>query len=486
MKLPKIQLPKVNIGRIRSKIDHNKRVISAKEFIKRKPFTAFVISLAVLLGLIILGNVVSTLGRKEEQPKAVVKNVEVYKIGDTAKVTYQGQVENSGVISIVAQGAGVVQQINLTEGQPVAAGQTIVSLSSNYQGGNAPALQSQLANAQLQNVLDTYQTQKDLINKQREVADQTNANSQQLAQIQANSIDDIQANLDLNNTILTTLYANLAASQAGGDPVAILRDQTAVAQAQSGVTALNSQLQNAQLQATPTLPPTQLANLQKDVAKKQLDIQERSLELTKQTAQIQANIAAVTAASMYPASPIQGTVERVHVQVGENVQPGTVIATVSGGSENTIVNVLVPGNVAFLISRLEPSTISLGNNSIKAVPYFVSNVPTSGQLYSVLYAIPASDSGTLTEGSFIGVTMPLLAEIKKSDPYVPIDSVYQTQENAYVYVVADNKVRSKEVTLGSVFGQYAQILKGLTDGDEIILNRNVVAGEKVKVTKQAN
>ncbi len=486
MKLPTVRFRKPNLQKIRNNVSHNKRVIATSHYIKRRPFTAFAISLAVLLGIIILGNVVSNLTRKQETPKAVIKKVETYKIGDTARVTYQGQVENSGVITIVAQAPGVVSQINLSEGQTVAPGQTIISLASNYQGGNAPALQSQLANAQLQNVLNTYQTQKELIGKQREVAGQTNANSQQLAQIQANSIDDIQANLDLNNTILTTLYANLAAAQAGGDPAAILQAQAAVAQAQSGVTALNTQLQNAQLQASPTLPPTQLANLQKDITNKQLDVQERSLELAKQSAQIQANLAAVNAAVMYPASPIQGIVERVHVQVGDNVQPGTVLATVSGSSENTVVNVLVPGEVAFLISRSEPSSITIGSQTIKAIPYFVSTVPTSGQLYSALYAIPDTESGTLTENSYISVTIPLLAQMKTADPYVPIDSVYQTQESAYVYVVSNSKVKSKEVTLGSVFGQYAQIIKGLSDGDEIILSRNVVAGEKVEVTGRTN
>jgi multidrug efflux pump subunit AcrA (membrane-fusion protein) len=483
MKLPSIKIPKIHFGRIKRNATHNKRIISLKESIKRKPFTAFAITLIVLLGLIIIGNVAASLSKKEEKPKALVRNVQTYKIGDTAKVTYQGQVENSGVVTIVAQSGGVVQQINLTEGQPVAAGQTLVSLSSNYQGGNAPALQSQLAQAQLKNVLDTFDTQRDLINKQREQADQTNVNAQQLTTIQNNSIDDLQATISTNDAILTTLYTQLAAAQQAGNAPLVLQLQQGIAQVQGGLTQLNTQLQTSQYQVTPTNPPTQLNNLQKDITKKQLDVQEKGLELSKTSAQIQANIAAVNAALMAPASPVQGTVERIHVHVGESVQPGAVIATISGVNKDTVVNVLVPSEVAFLISRTEPSTITIGNGTVKSVPYYVSSVPTSGQLYSALYSVPANDAATATEGGYIAVEIPLNAEIKRTDPYVPIDSVYQTQESAYVYVVSDKKVKTKEVTLGSVFGQYAQILKGLADGDEIILNRNVVAGEKVKVTK---
>ena len=66
---------------------------------------------------------------------------------------------------------------------------------------------------------------------------------------------------------------------------------------------------------------------------------------------------------------------------------------------------------------------------------------------------------------------------------IPIDSVYQTQEKAYVLVNNKGKAETKTLELGSVYGSYVEVRSGLTSDDQIILDRNVVADDKVAVQK---
>ena len=39
---------------------------------------------------------------------------------------------------------------------------------------------------------------------------------------------------------------------------------------------------------------------------------------------------------------------------------------------------------------------------------------------------------------------------------------------------------SQEVVLGEVVGSYVEVIEGLNEGDQVILNRNIIAGDSVK------
>lgn len=487
MNIPSFKRPQFSFSDKYRSFRTSRRFSDTRNFLEKHPFASFFLSLGLLFGLIMLGSILSNLNKEEEKEQVVVKNVSIYTIGQPPKVTYQAQVEKAGIIQIVAQTGGIVQQINAKEGQQVTAGQTLVSLSTNYQGGNAQGLQSQLAQAQLRNVLDTYTTQRDLIGKQREIADQTSENANELRDIQSDSLDDIRGAIDTNNTILSSLRTNLErleSTNVGGvnDPL-ILQTRQGISQVQGGLLQLNTSRESTEYQAGDENPPAYLANLQKDITKKQLDVQEKALELSKTSAQIQANLAGVNAALMYPASPCAGRVERIHVKAGQSVQPGTVIATIGGLNEQMTAEVLIPREIAMTLSRSEPSIITQGAKSIQAKPYYISEDATNGQLYSALYTIPEDTYTQFTDGEYIAIELPVGTSTTTTIPFIPIDSVYQTQDATYVYVLNGNKVVNKKIALGTIFGKYAEVSGGLRNGDSIVLTRNVVAGEQVKVVK---
>jgi hypothetical protein len=64
-------------------------------------------------------------------------------------------------------------------------------------------------------------------------------------------------------------------------------------------------------QAANDKAPALLSNLQKDVTLKQLEVQEKTLQLNRDVAKLQVNLAYVNEALMYPASPFAGKVEKL-------------------------------------------------------------------------------------------------------------------------------------------------------------------------------
>lgn len=114
-------------------------------FINRRPLVAFLSLMAILIALIAVGNFLHRPPTAETEPTAQPKQVEIYHFTDTPKITLTAKIQKAGVLNIVAQTPGVVQKINFHEGDRVTRSSTLMNLSSNYRGGNAPVLARQLA-----------------------------------------------------------------------------------------------------------------------------------------------------------------------------------------------------------------------------------------------------------------------------------------------------------------------------------------------------
>lgn len=466
------------IGNPYTRITHSPRYDRVVLFVRRKPVVSFLIALLLLLGVLVLGSILGNLGKKSIENPTPTKSVSVYTIGKSPTVALQAKIEKDGVVQIVAQTPGIVRTVHVQEGDTLKQGQSLVSLSSNYQGGNAPALQAQLAGAQLQNVTSTYNTQKEIISQQRNIATASAENTEQLRQISDRSLGETRDLLSSNEDLLEDL--NDYIDQNPNDPnITTLRSQAN--QLQSGVNQLRGTVRSLEYQTNTNNPPTLLSSSQKEIALKQLDIQEKALDLNKKVSYIQYNLALVQEGTMHPAAPFAGTVERVNVHVGQNVTPGTVIATISRSEICTTAVLNVSENIALSLSRVEPSVFHINGKKISLTPSYVSSVATTGQLYSVIYTFPDGVYNSLTDGEYVTVDVPVgYAASSGVEPFVPLESVYQSENESTVYVIQDKKAVARKVTLGEVYGSYIAISQGLHDGDKVILDRNVVAGDSIQ------
>lgn len=452
-------------------------------FIKRRPLTSFFIALGLLLFVLIIGNLFQ-LKKTEQAQTPPIKTVQVYGIGESPKATFQAKIEKSGVVKIMAQTGGVVQSVLVNEGDTVAKGQQIILLSSNYQGGNAPSVQREIAQTQYQNILDTFDKQKNLIQQQRDVATISAENAQRMRDIQRQSVDETNGLIDANQKQLDQMNAALQALIASDptDQKDIQTDQATINQLQGAVDQLKQSERSVDYQSSNNNPPAQLANTQKDITLNQLDIQEKSLDLNKEVSRLQLSLAYINEAIMYPASPFAGTVQRVYVHEGQLVTPGTLLATVAADSIKATAILTVPQQVADILVQGEPSELVIDNKIVAVTPYFVSTQATDGQLYSVFYDVPEEYQQKVSDGEFVTVNVPVgKPKTTSTDPFIPIDAIYQTQDDAFVLVAQNGIAKTQHITVGKIFGNYVEVFSGIDDGDQVILDRNVVAGDRVKI-----
>lgn len=454
------------------------------QFATARPFVSLFVLLGLLVLFIVLGNMLSRPDTTEETVEAPEKQVEVYHIGEAPTMTVQAQVEKSGVITITALSPGVVQKLYAEPGDYVAKGKTLLSMSTNYQGGNAAYLQVQIAQRQLQNINETYDTQKEVIAKQKEVAQKTDANSDELRSITDKSLEETRGLITLNEEIVKTLEETLEAAKQQNNQSTVLATQQQLSSYRSALNSLRSGLRNSEYQAAGDKPPAQLSDLQREITVKNLEIQEKALDLNRDIAQLQLRVAQVQAATMYPSSPFNATVQRVLVKWGEAVNPGTPLMILSQEiEEDPIVAIAyVPREIALQTSYAAPSELFLGDFKYESFPSYVSRDAVQGNLYGIFYPIPDAYHQKVTDNGYINVKIPIgYADTSSAVPFIPIDSVYQTQDSAYVFVIVEGKAVARELVLGTVTGRYVQVQEGLQDGDVIILDRTVVGGDKVTV-----
>lgn len=447
-------------------------------FIQRKPFTAFFAVLGIFLLLMILGNLFFSPKPEKVAGENTAKIVRIYKVGSAPQISYQGKIEKSGVVKIVAQNPGIVESINVSEGQQIGAGTNILSLASNYSGGNALSVARQIAAEQYQNTNDTYNTQKDIIAKQRDTADKNRDNGATMRDIANQSAQSTSDLINIQQDIVNGLQSNVD----NATPTTKLAAEQALAPYKSGLVQLQSSYQNLQLQSNGT--STDLANLNHDIAIKQLDLQERALKTTLDVAGLQLRMAQINEASMFPSTPFSGTVNKIFVHVGDSVNPGTPLAQISGNSQHAEVVVYVPENIAANVSSFEASTLYFDNQTIHLTPTFISKDATSGTLYSIIYDLGDLSISNLTDQAYIEVSVPIgVAKTTNEDPFVPLDAVVQTQEEAFIYVDENGVARAKKITLGQIQGGYVEALTGVPQNAVIILDRNVIEGDKVSVSR---
>jgi len=454
--------------------------------VQKRPFFSFFFALGVLFGFLLLGSILSNLNKKETPKVVLVKEIQTYKLGELPKIKLQAKIEKQGVIKIVAQTPGIVNNINLTEGQTVNAGTVIVSLASNYNGANAASVQRQLAGAQYQNNKDTYEAQKEIIKKQREITDKSKENTEELRRITENSLSDTRGSIDYNEDLLEMLDNSIKSLESmnadGAQTQAILAAKGQRGQLASGVNQLRSGLRQAEYSVGTDNPPTELANIQKDITIKQLEVQEKSLELGKQVSSLQFTLASINESLMYPSAPFDAVIQKIHVQAGQNVTPGTILATISCLTPKGTVVINVPRNIAYSISRTEMTNFSFGKKRISLIPSYISTEATDGQLYSIVYTLPNENSLEATDEEYITADVPIgIINTSSNIPFIPLDAVYQNQDEAYVFVVDGSKVKSKKIQLGVIYGRYVEIENGLDQKDQVVLTRNVVTGDNITI-----
>ena len=459
-------------------------------FIAKRPFASFIITLAILFALIVIGNIIRKPAPPAAEAKPAPKRVEAFRVGDSPRVTVQASVEKTGVITVYAQTAGIVQDMYVTEGERVGSGATIAWLSATYQGGNPAAVSRELAqrNASFQN--DTFDIQKDLISKQRDIATKSDVQAADLRNIARRSLDETRNLANVNTNIVRSVdiqIAQLRENNANGaNDAAILQLEQGKIAAQGSLAQVHAQLQQADYSSNEASPPAQLATASRDLTLKQLDLQEKSTDLQRDVANLNLKLARVSEQLYYPATPFNGVVERVYVTPGDSVSPGTKIATIRADRGEVVATALVDQNVAARYARGESSLVKFTDGtSVELAADYVPTEATDGTLSAIRFTIPQMYASRVSNKGYVSIALPLGRSASVGeDVYVPLDAIYQTQDSSYIFVArrANGKpyaARTQQVTLGEVSGSFVRVTKGVGPGDVVIVTRSIQEDDEV-------
>jgi len=465
---------------------------STKKFFQKWPLFLFILFLALIYIFIVISSALRKPQPEVTETVVEPKQVETYSLKKTPYITLNGKVEKTGIIQVFAQAPGIVQKVNFPEGTSVKKGQSLIALSTSYQGGNSASVGRQIAEVSAKSLNDNYSIQKEVIAKQRDLANLADQQSDDLREISKKSIDETKQSITLSDDIISSIDKNIAylesTNVAGSNDAAILGAKQSKSGALGGLNQLKSALRNTEYQTDGSKPGAKVSDITKEIALKQLELQERSLDIAKDIAYLNVKMARISESLMYPAAPFGGVVEKVYVRAGQMVNPGTLLATIVASESENILKVQTTAPIARSILATEPSMITIKGQTIALLPSHISSEATDGMLHSLSYVLP-EESAWLTNTEYIAVRVPVGPEkIIVNDPFVPLDALYQTAQNAYVYVVAEDEngmyAKAKEVTIGEVSGEYVAVWAGVGTEDVVIVSRTILEGDRIVPIEQ--
>lgn len=358
----------------------------------------------------------------EEDP---LKPVEVMKV---TSQEYSNDIEISGNVKpaqLIKQGfkvAGVIQEVYVKEGDRISQGDMLMSLGSHeYQLGVAAA------SAQYDS-LDTELNSK----------------------IQS-AVNQAEANLEFIKTQL--------------DRVRRLHEEGAVAS--KTVEELEVSLVVAENKYQEAINAKITAEAQRRQASAGLDLAQSQLNDT----------------TIY--SPISGTVVKQVAEVGETIAPGYP-ALVLGRLDTLEVEIGASDNLLNYMKIGEKVDIFIYGID-KEIQGVISNIDSTADLETRTFGVKIdidNGDGDIKPGMIANV---IISTEKVEGIMIPIDSIMDDADasTVFVYNDASKKVEKREVVVGAVFEDYIQILEGLEDGEEIVVNGQfgLLDGEEVNAKR---
>ena len=115
------------------------------QVLTKRPTVSFAVLLLLLFGIIALGSYLRAPKIEDQPAPAEKKGTALFQVGkDTAFLSVPAEVKKESLIDIVALTPGIVSNIYVVPGKATRAGQTLLSLTGDYQSG-AAELQKQIA-----------------------------------------------------------------------------------------------------------------------------------------------------------------------------------------------------------------------------------------------------------------------------------------------------------------------------------------------------
>lgn len=366
--------------------------------LSKRPVISFVVLVGLLFGIIALGHFLRTPDARENTITPEAKETTIFDLTkDTATITVPAKVKKESVVNIVALTPGIVSNILVSPGRTVVTGQTILTLTNDYQSGGA----------------------------------------------------ELQKRLAAESDRLTAQLAKIDKDIALLEEKRIKRDDS-------------------------------LSNTEEDIALAELKKDRATRKSTLEQSALSAQLTNVSDAVLKPKMFASGTVQSIRVKRGDLVTPGQVLATISTPRGATTIEALLDPKTVRLFDATRESHVVIDTETLSLLPTYFSQTENENGLFSVLFTLSEETTNKITNGEYLKISLPLKHRAN-TIALISIDALFQDESVASVLVERDGIAVAQTVTVGNLYGRYAEILSGLTETDRVILSRAVIAGDRVLV-----
>lgn len=287
----------------------------------------------------------------------------------------------------------------------------------------------------------------------------------------------------LDNTIILLQNA-LPAGQYESARLALLNYQAAINQHTSNVIGAINSLTNVDISNHLSINNAQaqvdLSNIEYNNADLSLASAQNSATLEINGAQAQLNAASYAYSNLTLAAPFSGTIMSHFAAAGEQASVGQELIELG---DLSLVEMKVDVDVAFA------KVIKLNDKVLIDDTYegVVTEIEPVGDLASGKVGVTVQSQQAaekLVAGNTAQVKFSLVYPVENAI-VVPIKSVNIEANGNYVFVVVDNKIERRDVTLGQIFGDQVTVLSGLDDNDQVVLLNGVFIsiGDEINIVQ---
>ena len=178
-------------------------------------------------------------------------------------------------------------------------------------------------------------------------------------------------------------------------------------------------------------------------------------------------------------APISGRVESVNVEIYDQANTNQELAVISGEGEKRITTYVSERMMQNLSAGDEITVIKNGEEYTGHLTEISSIVDSDTGLFKVKAELENTDD--IATGSTVKIIM--VTEKSENVMLVPVDAIYYSGGDAYVYVVEDGVAHMKPVQVGLYDTEVAEIKEGLTDTDVVVStwSNNLYEGASVRL-----
>ena len=182
-------------------------------------------------------------------------------------------------------------------------------------------------------------------------------------------------------------------------------------------------------------------------------------------------------------SPISGTVDQMDLKLGQVIQPGQNGIRIVN-ADNLKVKADVPESYVTSVKQGDNVLLEFpdANDSLRTKITFAAKVidPTS-RSFGVEIKLPQNKNLRPNMTAIIKI-----ADYSKNNTLaVPVNAIQRSEAGDYVFVNQNNIAKRKNVKVGATYAGKTEILSGLSDGDQLVVQgaSDIQDGDKIKVTQ---